>query len=89
MMFCYWTILDLVIICISSISQKSKSASYLDLHIEIDNRGRLKTDPSDRRDDLIFPIINFPEAQTYRVTDKNRTDLKYWGSQSRKHKLTE
>ena len=46
--------------CISTISQKSKSASYLDLHIEIDNRGRLKTDPSDRRDDLIFSIINFP-----------------------------
>jgi hypothetical protein len=32
-----------------------KSASYLDLHLEIDNGGNY-----DKRDDFTFPIINFP-----------------------------
>ena len=34
-----------------------KSASYLDIHHEIDNRGILKK--NDKRDDFIFPIVNF------------------------------
>ena len=37
-----------------------KSASYLDLHLEIDDRGQLKTKLYDKRDDFTFPIVNFP-----------------------------
>ena len=37
-----------------------KSASYLDLHLEIDNGGRLTTKLYDKRDDFTFPIVNFP-----------------------------
>merc|ERR1711860_20912 len=37
-----------------------KSASYLDLHLEIDNGGKLTTKLYDKRDDFIFPIVNFP-----------------------------
>ena len=36
------------------------SASYLDRHLEIDNRVRLKTNFYDKRDDFTFPIVNFP-----------------------------
>ena len=36
------------------------SASYLDLHLEIDSEGRLRTKLYDKRDDLNFPIVNFP-----------------------------
>jgi hypothetical protein len=36
------------------------SASYLDLHLEIDNGGILKTKLYDTRDDFAFPIVNFP-----------------------------
>ena len=51
-----------------------RSASYLDLHLEIDSEGRLKTKRYDKRDDFNFPIVNFPcicsnipAAPTYRV----------------------
>ena len=36
------------------------SASYLDLHLEIDSEGRLRTKLYDKRDDFSFPIVNFP-----------------------------
>ena len=36
------------------------SASYLDLHLEIDSRGKLKTKLFDKRDSFNFPIVNFP-----------------------------
>ena len=36
------------------------SASYLDLHLEIDTDGRLRTKHYDKRDDFNFPIVNFP-----------------------------
>ena len=36
-----------------------KSASYLDLHLEIDNEGRLETKLYDKRDYFSFPIVNF------------------------------
>jgi hypothetical protein len=36
------------------------SASYLDLHIDIDKGGRLKTKFYDKREDFTFPIVNFP-----------------------------
>ena len=37
-----------------------KSASYLGLHFEIDNEGRLKRKHYDKRDDFSFSIVNFP-----------------------------
>ena len=37
-----------------------RPASYLDIHLEIDSEGRLKTKRYDKRDDLNFPIVNFP-----------------------------
>ena len=37
-----------------------QSASYLDLHLEIDSEGRLRTKLYGTRDDFIFPIVNFP-----------------------------
>jgi len=37
-----------------------KFASYLDIHLEIDNGGRLKTILYDKCDDFTFPIVNFP-----------------------------
>jgi len=36
------------------------SASYLDIHLEIDSEGRLRTKLDDKRDDFNFPIVNFP-----------------------------
>ena len=37
-----------------------RSASYLDLHFEIDSEGRLRTNLYEKLDDLHFPIANFP-----------------------------
>ena len=37
-----------------------RSASYLDLHLESDSEGRLRTKLYDKRDDFNFPIVNFP-----------------------------
>ena len=37
----------------------SKSAAYLDIHLEIDNEGRLMTKLYDKRDYFNFPIVNF------------------------------
>ena len=37
-----------------------KSASYLHLHLEMDNEGRLKTQLNDKGDNFSFPIVNFP-----------------------------
>ena len=37
-----------------------RSASYLDLHLEIDSEGRLRTKLYDKRDDFNFLIVNFP-----------------------------
>ena len=35
-------------------------ALYLDLHLEIDNEGRLRTKLYDKGNDFNFPIVNFP-----------------------------
>ena len=50
------------------------SASYLDLHLEIDSEGRLTTKLYDKKDDFNFPIVNFsficsniPAAPAYGV----------------------
>jgi hypothetical protein len=37
-----------------------RSASYLDLHLEIDSQGRLITKFYDKTDNFIFPIVNIP-----------------------------
>jgi len=37
-----------------------QSASYLDLYLEIDNVGTLKTKLYDNSDDFTVPIVNFP-----------------------------
>ena len=51
-----------------------RSASYLDLHLEIDSEGLLRTKLYDKRDDFNFPIrnfllicINIPVAPVYGV----------------------
>ena len=36
------------------------SASYIDLHLEINSKGRIRTKLYDKRDDFNFPIMNFP-----------------------------
>ena len=45
---------------IKDTTDTDRSASYLDLHLEIDSEGQLRTKPYDKRDDLNFPILNFP-----------------------------
>jgi hypothetical protein len=37
-----------------------RSASYVDLHLEIDSEGLLRTKLYDKRDDFNFTIVNFP-----------------------------
>jgi hypothetical protein len=37
-----------------------RSVLYLDIHLEIDSEGRLRTKLYDKRDYLNFPIVNFP-----------------------------
>ena len=36
------------------------STSYLDLHLEVDSEGRLRTKLYDKRDDFNIPIVKFP-----------------------------
>ena len=38
----------------------NRSALYLDLHLESDNEGWLRTRLYDKRDDFNFPIVKFP-----------------------------
>jgi hypothetical protein len=38
----------------------ARSASYLELDLKINNKGRLRTKLYDKRDDLNFPIMKFP-----------------------------
>ena len=45
---------------IKDTTDADRSASYLDLHLEIDREGRLRTKLYDKRDDFNFPIVNFP-----------------------------
>jgi hypothetical protein len=37
-----------------------RSSSYLDLHLDIDSEGRLRTRLYGKRDDFNCPIVNFP-----------------------------
>ena len=59
---------------IKDTTDTDRSASYVDLHQEIYNEGRLRTKLYDKRDDLNFPIANFlficsniPAASAYGV----------------------
>jgi hypothetical protein len=41
-------------------TESDKSASYLDIVLDIDSNGRLTTTPYDKSDDFDFAIVNFP-----------------------------
>jgi hypothetical protein len=45
---------------IKDTTDADRSASYLDLHLEIDSEGRLRAKLYDKRDDFNFPIVKFP-----------------------------
>jgi hypothetical protein len=45
---------------IKDTTDTDRSASYLDLHLDIDCEGWLRTKHYDKRDDFNFPIVNFP-----------------------------
>ena len=45
---------------IKDITDMDRSASYLDLHLEIGSEERLRTKLYDKRYDFNFPIVNFP-----------------------------
>ena len=45
---------------INNITDTARSASYLDLHLEIYSEGRLRTKFYGKRDDFNFPIVIFP-----------------------------
>ena len=45
---------------IKDTTETDRSASYLDIHLDIDNEERLRTKLYDKRDDFNFPIVNFP-----------------------------
>jgi hypothetical protein len=45
---------------IKDTTEIDRSASYLNLHLEIDSEGRLRTKLYDKRDDFNFPIVNIP-----------------------------
>jgi hypothetical protein len=45
---------------IKDTTDTARSAANLDLHLEVDSEGRLRTKLYDKRDDLNFPIVKFP-----------------------------
>ena len=45
---------------IKDTTDTDRSASCVDIHLEIDSEGRLRTKLYDQRDDLNFPVENFP-----------------------------
>jgi hypothetical protein len=45
---------------IKDTTDTDRSASYLDLHLELDSESRLRTKLYDKRDDFNFQIVNFP-----------------------------
>ena len=56
------------------ITDTDRSASYLDLHLEIDSDGRLRTKLYDKRDDFNCPIVHFPFICR---TFQQHLDMKY------------
>jgi hypothetical protein len=45
---------------IKDTTESDKSASYLDISLNIDSNGRLTNSLYDKRDDFDFAIVNFP-----------------------------
>jgi hypothetical protein len=45
---------------IKDTTESDKSASYLDIFLNIDSNGRLTTSLYDKRDDFDFAIVSFP-----------------------------
>jgi hypothetical protein len=45
---------------IKDITDTDIYAAYLDVNLEIDSDGRLRTKIYDKRDDLNLPVVNFP-----------------------------
>ena len=45
---------------IKDTTERDRFGSYLDIHLEIDNEGRKSTKLYDKRDDINFPIVDFP-----------------------------
>ena len=45
---------------IKDITDTDRSASYIDVHLEIGSEGWLRTKLYDKRDDFNLPIVNFP-----------------------------
>ena len=45
---------------IKDTTDTNTSASYIDLHLELDSEGWLRTKLYDKRDDFNFLIVNFP-----------------------------
>ena len=59
---------------IKNTTYTDRSASYLDLHLEIDSEGWLRTILYDKRDDFNFPIVHVP---LYVVTFEQHLHLEY------------
>ena len=53
------------------------SASYLDILLEIDSEGQLRTKLYHKRDDFNFPIVNFPFICTYVATFQQHHHMEY------------
>ena len=53
----YWYPIELEI---KDTTETDSCTSYLDLHIDIDSVGRLRTKLYDNRNEFNFPIVNFP-----------------------------
>jgi hypothetical protein len=45
---------------IKDATDTDRSASHLDIHLEIDSQGQLRSKFNDKRDYFNFPIVNFP-----------------------------
>ena len=44
---------------VKNTTDTDRSASYIDLHLDVDSKGRLRTNFYDKRDYFNFPIVNF------------------------------
>ena len=55
---------------IKDTTDTDKSASYIDLYIEMDSEGRFRTKLYDNRDDFNFPIVNIPFTIVYKYVAK-------------------
>ena len=65
-------------ISMMSFHTKDKSASYLDLHLEIDKMDRIRTKLYDKWDDFNFPIVNFPFfVHVYVATLQQHMQMEY------------